>query len=1101
MKKLAAFPTATPATAKTPREPAPVAPRQPIGSPAGNPPAKAPITPPAKPGGVLAGRVVPPVKPVAKLTDEQLGVIALAPTLPILMLEAGAGCGKTHTLVALTKVLAGSGQYVAFNTALVAESKAKFRGTSCECNTIHSLAFRAEGKRFSHRLNIKQRTRSREVAQLLGLQDAKVPATDGSDGVKKIAAASLAVTVMGAVRNFCQSADRQVSAHHFPRMQGVDKPNERQQEDALRKSLLPVAERMWSDFSDPDGKLPYGSLGHATYLKVWQLNHPTISTDYLLLDEGQDVAPVMLDVMAKQIARGVKFIAVGDSCQQIYEFTGARNAMKAFPDATRRYLSQSFRFGEAVASVANAVLGHLSERTALVMKGLPTIPSEIGTTTTDTMLAFAAKRGTPLTEAVLTRTNTAAVAALLDGIAAGRKPFLVGGTKDLVSFVRAAIDLKRGLATDHPELACFSNWVEVELYAGSDEGEDLELWVKLIKEFTAEKILAALEQMGEEKDADLVISTAHKCVHPDTLVETPSGLVPIKDIADFGSIGTPSGPQKYSDKFTRELGSILTLTTERGYELRTSLEHGITIWRNGSHDRVEMHAVLPGDWVRVRLGSTIEHLTSPKLPKATSGDVREKPYIVPQEMTCDLAEFLGLMVADGVMIYGRTHGRSAGFRLGKRYTSVVSRFVDLVKSLFGYAASIKPMEGGTLAEVASSYIARWVNQFDGVQPHRKLIPTAVLRSSPAIQAAFLRGLFEDGHVSMKQGVVDHIQWNNMDYNTVGKVQIMLLRQGIVSSRRWAHDIGWLYIYSQHAKLFGAKIGFVAKEKNDAMREFGEDRHCLIPLTRAEMLPLEKGMTTFQKQNARAKGYISRNTAARVIEVLGPKQAALLVDRMQWSYERVASVDELDVGETICVTVPNGARFIQDGFDGWNSKGREWDLVKLAGDFPTLDKSDDSALRLLYVACTRAKLLLNVSRCPPFCGGKSRRKNACGEWTEQESPVVNIDAARRLHFGTPGQTPTAVQQPADLFGDPVPTPASEAPPTMPAKAPALVLLDGKAPTDNTFAKSDAGAWLIRGPRGQSGRVKVRLKSGKRVWKSINRVVWENDVAALYSVKGD
>jgi hypothetical protein len=427
-----------------------------------------------------------------QLTDEQLDILATAPNENLLVVEAGAGTGKTFELVELAKILLGNGQYTAFNTALVAEGVVKFRGTRCSANTYHSLAFRDEGRKFAHRLN-GRRIRSSEVAQMLGLADIEVPCVDGSGKDKKVSATHLAQQVMGAVKLFCQSADRELTVRHFPKMDGVDQPNCHDVENRIKENLLPVAKSAWEDLSNPEGKLPFN---HGIYLKTWQLNRPVIHASYILFDEAQDVPPVMLDVIKQQIDRGTKVIFVGDGNQEIYGFTGAKNAMKAFPDATRRFLSQSFRFGQAVAEVANAILSHLDEPTGLVMKGLPTIRSEV--------------RGLSRPAAILTRTNACAVGHFLAAISEGRRPFLVGGTKDLVSFVRAAIDLQRGRATDHPELGCFASWVEVEEYVKTDEGDDLKLWVKLIKDFGAEEILAALEQMPQERDADLVISTSHR---------------------------------------------------------------------------------------------------------------------------------------------------------------------------------------------------------------------------------------------------------------------------------------------------------------------------------------------------------------------------------------------------------------------------------------------------------------------------------------------------------------------------------------------------------------------------------------------------------------
>lgn len=46
-----------------------------------------------------------------------------------------------------------------------------------------------------------------------------------------------------------------------------------------------------------------------------------------------------------------------------------------------------------------------------------------------------------------------------------------------------------------------------------------------------------------------------------------------------------------------------------------------------------------------------------------------------------------------------------------------------------------------------------------------------------------------------------------------------------------------------------------------------------------------------------------------------------------------------------------------------SKGREWDTVRIHGDFPP-NRDSDSDLRLLYVAVTRARLQLDIESCGP-----------------------------------------------------------------------------------------------------------------------------------------
>ena len=443
----------------------------------------------------------PLAKQIAGLTptEEQAAILELArkPGLKVLVVVAGAGTGKTKTEEMLEKVLPGRGQYTAFNAPLVAEGKTKF--VKAACNTGHSLAWRAVGYKYARRLP-PIRMRSDQLARILGIGDLGVH-IEGQEQPKILSAGFLAGQVIVAVRRFCQSAEREITHKHFRYIEGIDmqvgggKARYGENNVLVRNYLLPFAKAAWEDLRATDGKLPFN---HDCYVKVWQLgegpDRPIINADYILLDEAQDTAPVMLDILKQQSHALLVF--VGDSNQQIYDWRGAVDAMRAFPDAPRRLLSQSFRFGQSVADVANSILGTLEEKTDLVLKGLPTIPSRVA--------AIKEPR------CILCRTNACAVGHLLRGIKEEKRPYLVGGGSDVIAFCKGARALMSGQKTTHPDLCCFDRWSEVQEYVKTDEGEDLKLMVRLIDEFGVDVILNALENMPSERDADLVISTAHK---------------------------------------------------------------------------------------------------------------------------------------------------------------------------------------------------------------------------------------------------------------------------------------------------------------------------------------------------------------------------------------------------------------------------------------------------------------------------------------------------------------------------------------------------------------------------------------------------------------
>ena len=49
-----------------------------------------------------------------------------------------------------------------------------------------------------------------------------------------------------------------------------------------------------------DGGLP---LGHDGYLELWALSNPKAETDYILVDEAQDMNPVLFGVLKGSSAR------------------------------------------------------------------------------------------------------------------------------------------------------------------------------------------------------------------------------------------------------------------------------------------------------------------------------------------------------------------------------------------------------------------------------------------------------------------------------------------------------------------------------------------------------------------------------------------------------------------------------------------------------------------------------------------------------------------------------------------------------------------------------------------------------------------------------
>lgn len=433
-------------------------------------------------------------------TGEQAQALALFREGASIAIKAGAGTGKTSTLTILADDADERGlrgQYVAFNKKIVADSTGRFPA-SVSCDTAHSLAWRAVGYQFQARLESGARMKSHEIARVLGADAITVTKWDGEQ--KTLSPEFVASLAVKTVLQFCKTADLAPGPRHVPHVENLDaapspdRPTSHSVNDAVARAMMPVVTRAWNDLTRFQGALPFTKpVAQAISLKLWQLSEPKINADYILFDEAQDAAPVMVAVIANQTA--AQLVWVGDDNQQIYSFTGAINALATVPADRQAYLTQSFRFGPAIADLANEILATL-----------PTIMRLTGTATiTSRVAALDAPR------AILTRTNATAIRHVLAAIENDQRPYLVGGGKDVAAFCRAAVRLQDGLRVDHPELACFGTWGEVQEYVESDEqGDDLRLMVKLIDEFTAQAILDAVNGCAKEEDADVIVSTAHK---------------------------------------------------------------------------------------------------------------------------------------------------------------------------------------------------------------------------------------------------------------------------------------------------------------------------------------------------------------------------------------------------------------------------------------------------------------------------------------------------------------------------------------------------------------------------------------------------------------
>ncbi|MFG2142593.1 UvrD-helicase domain-containing protein [Streptomyces sp. NPDC048696] len=418
-----------------------------------------------------------------KTTGEQDRVVEVKRSGDHLALQAGAGTGKTTTLILLAYSDLRRAMYLAYNRPVVDDAALKFPShVPLPCMTGHSLAMRTVGRRYSARLN-SPREPGWKIGERLGISTRM----QVRFGDRLITHKTLSYSVLQTVKGFRHSADTEILPHHVPRLRGL--PDEFRSE--LARLVLPYARRAWEDLQNPERGLVRFEPDH--YMKIWALTRPTIPGDYLPLDEAQDTNPVLEEIFNAQRSHA-QLIMVGDSAQAIYGWRGARDVMTGF-DGRQLCLSQSFRFGPALAEEANRWLTIVES--PLRLKGSPSIDTTIGPVKDP--------------DAVLCRSNAGAIWEVLDLLSKGKRVAMVGGGEALERLARAAGQLKAGRRTGHPELVLFTTWEELCEYATSDpSGGDLLPLVDIIEDYGVDVVLQAVRNLHPEDDAQVVVSTAHK---------------------------------------------------------------------------------------------------------------------------------------------------------------------------------------------------------------------------------------------------------------------------------------------------------------------------------------------------------------------------------------------------------------------------------------------------------------------------------------------------------------------------------------------------------------------------------------------------------------
>lgn len=408
-------------------------------------------------------------------TDEMKAILDHEP-ISNLVVEAGAGAGKTTLLTEYARKWKKKGLYISYNAAIAKEAKTRFPN-NIDAMTAHGYAYRVQNVgRYKNRLIPKiRKNHIREAGFNL------INPFLSEDRMMK--------AIVKGIENYTNSAGSILTEQHCDLAFAPQ---------STREKVMPIiAEIVLKFVKFEESDLPFT---HDCYLKNLEMTGSMgHEYDYILVDEAQDLNPILLSLVKKS---GRPLIMVGDRKQSIYAFRGSIDAMTEV-DAPRLPLSQSWRFGKPIDDLANFILSYTNEPPDWKLKGRPGHSTQI-----EVYEGMVSKESL-----ILARTN----GRLFEGLVNAKVPFhVIGGFEQIAVQLLSALALSKGnrLEIRDSLVQSFRNWEDMVHEAEEDDDLEVKRIVKIVKDYGDElsNIIRRLRTLHRphQGEAAISLSTAHK---------------------------------------------------------------------------------------------------------------------------------------------------------------------------------------------------------------------------------------------------------------------------------------------------------------------------------------------------------------------------------------------------------------------------------------------------------------------------------------------------------------------------------------------------------------------------------------------------------------
>jgi len=443
------------------------------------------------------------------------------------------------------------------------------------------------------------------------------------------------------------------------------------------------------------------------------------------------------------------------------------------------------------------------------------------------------------------------------------------------------------------------------------------------------------------------------CLTGDALVRTAEGLIPIGKLAS-----AEAGAEVAIDIAVRSAGGrtqraerwfdcgehpTLRVRTRYGYELIGTPNHPVLVcladttgkprlaWKTLDTLQVGDYLVIDRG-VETHAGTPVD-LTPyyPDLSPAT------RHHALPTQLDEPLAFLMGALVAEGTLADDRIEFTCTPGEFAAEFVRCWARvFPDCrlhqwLRPPVGFGK--RPF---WQMQVVSQQVVRLLGNL-GLHGRsaERVVPEAILRSPQAVQAAFLRGLFEgDGGVERSGRSLMRVSLVSASKRLLQQVQVMLLHFGIVA--RLTQDTRgttWRLILTgaRNLQRYAASIGFVSEAKRKALEAILSDATGRV-LSKTDFVPYLSAYV--RRMATRHREWLGKHNfdrperladaLPRLLEALTPEDAEFLCALAEGRYffDPIVAIEDAGTQRVYSIRVASDCHsFVANGFINHNTEVR------------------------------------------------------------------------------------------------------------------------------------------------------------------------------------